>query len=140
MAALIFGVFALVVLMIIAAIVSAIKRKKEINWLKEHGKHVQATVSEITSERVAVQVPRQVPSTHYNPVTKSTQTTYHTEYQTQWQTRYFIIARYKESPTKQEYVFKSSGLVSIPTHYMQGSKVLVHYDPANPTRYYMEVA
>ena len=139
--ALIFGLFvAIFVLAIIVAIVAAIKRKKEIHWLKENGKHVQATVSEITSQQVNIQVPRRVPKTQYNPATKSVQTTYHTEYRTDWQTRYFIIARYEESPTKQEYVFKSHGLVSKPKHYVQGSKVLVHYDPANPTRYYMDLA
>jgi hypothetical protein len=125
-------------LAIIAAVVAAVKRNNEINWLKEHGKHVQATVSEITSEQVPIQVPRQVPTTQYNPVSRSTQTTYHTEYQTQYQTRHFIIARYEESPTKQEYVFKSDVLVSKPKQYMRGSKVLVYYDQANPTRYYME--
>jgi len=132
----IFAFFALVVLVI--GIVAAVKRRKRINWLKAHGKHVQAIVSEIASEQVAVQVPRQVPKARYNPVSRRLESSLQTEYQTQFQTRYRVIALYGESPTRQ-YIFKSEALLSKPKQYMSGSKVLVHYDPANPRRYHMEL-
>lgn len=135
----IFAFAALVVLLIVVGIVAAIKRHKEIDRLKEHGKHVQAAVSEITSEQVAVQVPRQVQKTRYNPVSRRPESTFQTEYQTHFQTRYHIIARYSESPTTQEYVFRSEALLSVPKQHMKGSMVLVHYDPANPSLYYMDL-
>ena len=130
---------AVVLLLIVAGIVAAIRRHKKIKWVKEHGKHVQATVSEITSEKVAFQVPQQVQRMQYNSVHRKMEMMPRTEYQTRYRTQYRIIARYGESATKQEYVFKSEPLLNEPKQYMRGTKVWVYYDPANPKLYFMEL-
>ncbi len=133
-------IIAVAVVVIIFSIISAINRAQEINWLKQHGVRVLATVTGIESKREAAQVQRQVPKQHYNSTHNRWETVYEIELETEWKTYHYILAQYEHPQTHEVYQFRSNRLLHRPTQHSEGSTIPVFYDPANPGRYYMDVS
>ena len=130
----------LFVLVIIVAIIATVRRAQEIDWLKQHGVRVQASVTDIQSQEESYQVPHTGPQQQYDSANKKWETVMQTTYETQWRTVYYVVAQYLDPKTNQLYTFKSDRLMNNPSQYTPGSPISVLYDQNDPSRYYMEVA
>ncbi|HYU75632.1 MAG TPA: hypothetical protein VEL31_23420 [Ktedonobacteraceae bacterium] len=130
-----FQIFAVILasvmlIIIVSAITTSIKERQKINWLRQQGVRIFATVTEIRSEKKT--------NTYYPPYDSSKG--YQPPPRTQTWTVYSVIAQYRDPRTKQVRIFKSKALYSKPKHLDRGSTVSVLIDPNNVSRYYMEVS
>ena len=112
--------------------VSLIRRALQINWLKQHGVRVGATVTEIKQQSQMQQVP------YTTSEFRGGRSVMVTKYRTEWRTVYYVTAQWMNPTTSQVYTFKSSALLSFPRKYPEGSIINVLIDPNDAGKYYME--
>lgn len=117
-----FPVFFMIVLIVMgAALVQTFLRQGEIADLRQHGRRVIATVTDVVHER------RQTGTgINHMPV-----------YSDYWR----VVAEWTDTQTSIAHTFRSEDLAYAPSHqYYPGSPITVLIDPGDPGRYYVEIA
>lgn len=119
---------------VIFSIVKSLKRAHQrhtIKWIKQHGKHVIATVTQVTSEGEWQYGSR-----------RSRWNAWEGRYELErvWQTAYYVIAEWQDPQTRQVYTFKVR--IDSPAgtrKYIQGYPLPVIFNPRYLEQCYMEL-
>ena len=124
----------IVLCIVICSIVIILKRKHQrhtIKWLKQHGKHVIATVKQVTSEG----------EWHYGSrYNRWNAWEGRYELERMWQTAHYVIAEWQDPQTRQGYTFKVK--IDSPAgarKYIQGYPLPVIFDPSYPEQCFIEL-
>lgn len=126
-----FGLFFIVVLGIFAfGIVQSFLRAQQVDELRRTGTRVAATVTSVLHERVQTNPGMPANNTTGMPPTAPT-------YRDDW----YVEATWTDPNTGATHQFKSDRLTRADaTRYAAGQPITVLIDPADPTRYYVEIA
>ena len=119
---------------VIFSIVKSLKRAHQrgtIEWLKQHGKHVIATVTQVTSEGEWQYGSR-----------RNRWNAWEGRYELErvWQTAYYVIAQWRDPQTSQVYMFRVR--IDSPAgarKYIQGYPLPVIFNPSYPEQCYIEL-
>ena len=119
---------------VIFSIVKSLKRAHQqhtIEWLKQHGKHVIATVTQVTSEGEWQYGSR-----------RNRWNAWEGRYELErvWQTAHFVIAEWQDLQTRQVYTFRVR--IDSPAgmrKYIQGYPLPVIFNPRYPEQCYIEL-
>ena len=126
--------FTIIVSIVIFSIVKSLKRahqQRPVEWLKQHGKHVIATVTQVTSEGEWQYGSR-----------RNRWNAWEGRYELErvWQTAHFVIAEWQDSQTGQVYTFRVK--VDSPAGMrkcIQGNPLPVIFNPRYPEQCYIEL-
>jgi hypothetical protein len=126
-----FTLFFLIVLgVILYQVARQVMRSQEVSQLEQSGKRVAATVTNVLHERVQTNAGQPLNPTTHMPGTAPT-------YRDDW----FVEARWTDPQSDREYSFKSDRLDrEDAVRYAAGDPITVMIDPADPGRYYVEIA
>ena len=121
-------------LIIIVNIVKYIKntrRSDSMAWLKQHGKHVTATVKQVTMEQGWK---------YGNQFNRWNEWEGRYERERVWQTSYYVSAEWNDPETKQSYTFKVAiGSSPQAEKYIPGRLIHVIFNPKHPEQCYGEL-
>lgn len=107
------GVFGVLFLITgVAGCVAIAIKSKKINWLKEHGRCIEAVVTDITLDFSA---------------------------NIKWKYPYIVACEYTDKVNQCSYHFRSDYFWTCPEHLKQGDKITVLVHPDNYLKYYVKI-